>query len=73
VTMAADVVSSQTFTYAWTITERPAGSSAALSNPTSATPVFTPDVVGTYTVQLAVTDSTGGVIQLAIDVNALIR
>lgn len=33
---------------------RPAGSKAVIENPTSATPTFVPDAVGTYTVQLMV-------------------
>lgn len=50
--------------YQWTLTSRPAGSSATLTNPTSATPVITPDIGGTYTVVLTVTNSAG---QSAVD------
>ncbi|MDH5751882.1 MAG: PKD domain-containing protein, partial [Deltaproteobacteria bacterium] len=46
-----------TLTYAWTLTP-PAGSSAALDDAASPTPVFTPDVEGTYTVALVVNDGT---------------
>ena len=49
----------QTFTYAWTLTTRPPGSSSLLNDPHSVTPSFTPDVVGDYQVRLVVTDSTG--------------
>jgi serine protease len=43
-------------TYSWTITTRPAGSSAALSGATTATPSLRPDVAGSYVVQLTVSD-----------------
>ncbi len=42
-------------TYSWTLTP-PAGSAAALDEPTSETPSFTPDVAGQYTVALVVND-----------------
>lgn len=38
--------------YQWTLTEKPAGSTASLSNPTSVRPTFMPDVAGSYTVTL---------------------
>ncbi len=44
---------------AWTFTGRPPGSAAALDDPTSLTPRFTPDAYGTYTLQLVVTDEFG--------------
>ncbi|MBU6270659.1 MAG: hypothetical protein KGQ67_05090 [Betaproteobacteria bacterium] len=50
--------------YQWTLTARPTGSSATLTNPGSATPIITPDLGGTYTVVLTVTNSAG---QSAID------
>lgn len=43
-------------TCAWTITAWPEGSSAALSDPASCAPSFTPDVEGTYTASLVVSD-----------------
>ena len=46
--------------YSWAITAAPAGSNGGnLVNPASATPNFTPDVPGTFTVSLTVTNSTG--------------
>jgi hypothetical protein len=42
--------------YQWSLTAVPAGSGAALSDPLSATPTFTADVRGVYTVQLIVSD-----------------
>ena len=43
-------------TYTWTLTSKPAGSTALLSNPTSAKPTFTADVAGTYLASLTVND-----------------
>lgn len=44
--------------YAWALAA-PSGSSAALTNPATATPSFTPDAAGTYTATLTVTDNDG--------------
>ena len=43
-------------TYAWSFATRPAGSSAAIDNATSAIAGFTPDVFGDYVVRLVVND-----------------
>jgi PKD domain len=43
-------------TYLWSITSRPAGSSAALAGATTVAPNFTPDVVGVYVARLVVND-----------------
>ena len=43
-------------TYQWTLTSKPATSSASLAEATSSTPSFTPDVAGTYTASLTVSD-----------------
>ena len=50
---------SQTVTYAWSLATAPAGSSAALNDPATSTPIFTPDRSGTYSVQLTLTDQSG--------------
>lgn len=42
--------------YAWTFAALPAGSKTIIINPNSATPAFVPDVAGTYTVALEVSD-----------------
>ncbi|MDO8330972.1 MAG: PKD domain-containing protein [Fluviicoccus sp.] len=42
--------------YAWTFASLPPGSKTIIINPNSATPTFIPDVAGTYTVALAVSD-----------------
>jgi hypothetical protein len=41
--------------YAWTLPTRPGGSAATVSNGTTATASFTPDVAGTYVLQCVVT------------------
>jgi uncharacterized delta-60 repeat protein len=53
-------------TYVWTLTSRPAGSSAVLTSATSAKPTFTADVAGSYVANLTVND--GKTISLPIDV-----
>jgi len=45
--------------YLWTITSKPAGSGATLSDSSIATPTFVADVKGTYEVELVVTDFWG--------------
>jgi PQQ-like domain/PKD domain len=46
-------------TYQWSFVSKPAGSSASLTGPTTATPSFVADVAGDYSIQLIVTDSLG--------------
>ena len=43
-------------TYAWSITSKPAGSTAALSDPVAGNPSFTADMEGTYVLRLIVND-----------------
>ncbi len=45
--------------YAWTLASAPTGSAAVLSNPTAALSSFKPDLPGTYTAQLVVSDAYG--------------
>jgi hypothetical protein len=47
-------VCSDPLTYAWSLTTRPAGSSATISNPTTAEPTLVADVAGVYVAQLIV-------------------
>lgn len=44
--------------FRWTFTDRPAGSSAALADATAESTTFVPDLVGTYTLSLQVSDGT---------------
>ena len=46
-------------TYSWTLQSVPPGSMAVLSNANTMIATFTPDVPGTYTVQLTVNDGFG--------------
>ncbi len=49
-----------TLTYSWSVQSRPAGSTiGTVTNPTTSTPTFTPDLDGFYVVSLIVTDSLG--------------
>lgn len=43
----------------WDMLDKPPGSTATISNPTSAVATFTPDLVGTYRVYLRVNDGRG--------------
>jgi hypothetical protein len=45
-------------TFQWAVLSRPAGSAAALSDPTAQAPTFTADLPGTYVVQLIVSDGS---------------
>ncbi len=51
-------VDGDALTYTWTFNSRPAGSTAALSNPDAVKPTFTADKPGTYVAQLIVNDGT---------------
>ena len=46
-------------TYEWTITSKPDGSFATLSDSTTPDPTFDADILGTYMIQLVVVDSFG--------------
>ena len=49
----------QTARYRWTLTALPPGSKARIRDPAAVLAAFDPDVAGTYTATLIVTDSTG--------------
>jgi len=46
-------------TYAWSITSKPPFSSAVLNDPTAVKPTFVADSLGTYVIELIVTDDKG--------------
>lgn len=46
-----------TLTYQWTLTSKPQGSTASLSNSTSVAPTFMADIEGDYVARLVVNDS----------------
>lgn len=54
-TLSSDV-NGDTITYAWTLTSKPAGSTAALSSSAASKPTLTPDLQGIYVASLIVND-----------------
>jgi hypothetical protein len=56
-------------TYSWSILSAPSGSTALLENPSSVRPTFTPDLQGSYRVQLRVSDGvlTSALTEAVID------
>ena len=54
-----DNTATNLLSYSWSFTTLPAGSAATLSGANTMTPSFTPDVLGTYAIQLVVTDQGG--------------
>jgi hypothetical protein len=54
---ASTPANGSTLTYQWKVTERPAGSTAALATPTAAGTSFTPDLPGNYSISLGVSDA----------------
>ena len=55
---ASSDVDSDPLTYQWTMTSKPNGSSATLSDATLVNPTFVADIDGAYTLQLIVNDGT---------------
>jgi len=55
---ASSDVDGNPLTYAWTLTQKPTGSTAVLSGANTVAPTFVADRRGTYTVQLIVNDGT---------------
>jgi PKD repeat protein len=51
----------EVFKYAWRVASAPSGSTASLSSSSAASPTFTPDLPGAYTIELVVTDGAGHV------------
>ena len=58
VTAACPLVNAN-LVYDWQLAAQPSGSHATLNNAGASNPSFVPDVAGTYTVQLSVTDAAG--------------
>jgi hypothetical protein len=54
-----DNTASAALGYAWSLVQKPAGSTAVLSGATTISPVFVADKTGDYTAQLIVTDAQG--------------
>jgi YVTN family beta-propeller protein len=56
---SSDPNGSLPLSYVWSFVSKPAGSNAALSIPNIVDPTFTPDISGTYVIQLVVTNAAG--------------
>jgi hypothetical protein len=69
---ASSDANSDPLTYAWTLTSKPAGSTAALSLATSAKPTFTADVAGTYVASLTVNDGKVGSTAVTVSITAAV-
>lgn len=55
---ASSDIDGDPLTYNWNFTATPTGSTATLTNPTTANPTFTVDVPGTYVISLVVNDGS---------------
>ena len=60
---ASHDVDGDPLTYSWTLVSVPSGSLAALNGPTTVSPTFVADRVGTYKAQLLVNDGSSTVLQ----------
>lgn len=58
-------------TYNWTLTARPTGSAAVLASASTAKPSFTPDVAGTYTASLTVSNAQVASAAATVTITAL--
>lgn len=58
-------------TYFWAFGTKPAGSSAPLNGPMTATPYFQPDQPGTYTLNLIVSDGYGASDPSSVEITAM--
>jgi uncharacterized delta-60 repeat protein len=69
---ASSDANSDPLTYSWTLTSKPAGSTAALAGATSAAPTFTADAAGTYVASLEVNDGKVGSTASTVTVTATV-
>jgi len=61
-------------TYSWAISTNPIGSTATIDNRTTATPTFTPDIAGFYTISLTVSNgssSDNDTVQIIVNETAI--
>jgi hypothetical protein len=61
-----------TLQFTWSFVQRPAGSSATLSNATATAAIFTPDQTGMYRIELAVTDGRLNAVDI-VDVDVAVN
>jgi hypothetical protein len=64
------VVSSSTYTYSWTLTSKPTGSTATLASTTAASPSFKADVAGAYVATMTITDGSSNVATSSVTLTA---
>lgn len=64
-------IDGNSLTYAWTMMEKPASSTATLSDPTSVTPSLTIDAFGDYVVQLVVSDGAADSLADTVTISTL--
>lgn len=62
--------SGKSLNFTWQFDSKPVASVAKLNDTKSSTPSFIPDVVGTYTIQLVVSDKTGGTASSLVSIHA---
>ena len=67
---ASSDANQDTLTFLWSLTEKPAGSSATLNSPTAPKPTFSADVAGTYKASLIVNDGKVNSVAASVDVIA---
>lgn len=58
-------------TYDWSLVTRPTGSNTVLSNASSVNPMLTPDAIGSYVVELVVSDGITSSIPDSVTINAV--
>ncbi|WP_146183177.1 PKD domain-containing protein [Limnohabitans sp. Bal53] len=68
---ASSDANGDTLTYAWTVTAKPASSTAILYSPNTVTPNIAPDVAGNYVVSLTVNDGKVNSTAKTVSINAV--
>ena len=68
--LRGDVVNSGAYTYSWSLTSKPTGSSASLSSATATRPSITADVAGTYVMSLTIKDGSSNLETSTVTVTA---
>ena len=68
--LRGDVVSSNAYTYNWTLRSKPTGSSAAITDTSAVNPSFKADVAGDYVATMTITDGSKNVATSSITLTA---
>lgn len=69
---ASSATDQKPLTYSWTLTSKPAGSTATLSSANAVKPTFTADIAGTYGATLTVNDGRADSTASTVNVNAAV-